>query len=138
MNAINAALKLDNAVSKSASSALDVFSRYAAKHKALDYTAKGLKWASNNVNPLICASGALKVAMSDDKLSAAITETGALAAMFAGERAMKAIFPSICKAGGKWGAILKGITFVAASIASYAAGHYMAKDIAKEVKASLS
>ncbi|MDR1168488.1 MAG: hypothetical protein LBK53_06350 [Heliobacteriaceae bacterium] len=155
---VDAALKYDSKIAKNA---VSVFNRLAGQSKVLDYTGKALKWGMNNINPLICASGGLKTLMSDDKLTTGITETGALATMFAGEAVMKCIVNSSAvknsiqkasklkllkplfnfikkgKFGGKAAAILKGAAFVAASVSAYSLGHYLASDVAKEINSSL-
>ena len=67
----------------------------------------------------------------------AIKEIGALSAMFAGETIAKKALPELIKrlpVGGKTGAVIKGLGFVAASIASYALGEKLGDDLAKEVK----
>lgn len=82
--------KYDGAVANTARSAVSVFSDLAKKNKAFEYAGKATKFAVNNVNPLICVSGGIKTAMSDDKVKTGITEAAALSAMFAGEGLIKA------------------------------------------------
>lgn len=158
-------LKYDNAIAKTARSAASVFSDMAKESKAFDYAGKVLKWGCDNVNPLICASGAIKVATSENKTEAAITETAALATMFAGENFVKGSYDKLAnskyiqeinkaareteafkplfeyvakhKLGGKIGTVAKGLALVGASIASYSIGEYIGKDTAKGVGAKL-
>lgn len=153
--------KFDNAIGAGAKSASSVFCELAKENKAFEYIGKGVKFASNNVNPLICASSVLKVATSDDKTKTAIVETGALSGMFLGEGLMKihlddfindktihkqltniqnkGIFKTLAdkilksKAEGKIATILKGLIFVAGSIASYNVGQYISEDFANKV-----
>ena len=154
--------KYDGAFANSARCAVSVFSDLAKENKAFDYAGKFTKFAINNVNPLICVSGVVKTAMSDDKIETGITEAAALGAMFAGEgltkkyydnainsdtckkliekasqtKGLKKIFEylSTHKLNGKAGAIIKGLTFITASITSYNIGENIGKDIAKDVK----
>ncbi|MBO5435486.1 hypothetical protein J6A31_06815, partial [bacterium] len=114
-----------------------------------------------NVNPLICASGVLKVAMSDDKIHDGIVETTALIGMFAGEALMKdnfnnffneQTFKNIAKKSadkgiltkfselvqkskytGKVASVMKGIAFVLGSIGSYSLAQKAGEKYAEDV-----
>lgn len=153
----------NDSIAKTANNASSIFNNLAKQSKVLDYTGKAVKWATKNVNPLICASGVVKVAVSDDKVGTAITETGALAGMFAGEGLMKLYLPKvfnennmttaaktlgkakflepvskfILKSGNssKLAAILKGITFVCGSITSYSLGKKLSEGYSDKIKA---
>lgn len=155
--------KYDGAIANTARSAVSVFSDMAKENKAFEYAGKFTKFAVNNVNPLICVSGAIKTAMSDDKVKTGITEAMALGAMFAGEGLTKqyydkAINSDTCrslidklsktkginkifnylskhKLNGKAAAIIKGIAFISASITSYNIGENVGKKFADDVKA---
>lgn len=157
--------KYDGVVANTARSAVSVFSDLAKKNKAFEYAGKATKFAVNNVNPLICVSGGIKTAMSDDKVKTGITEVAALSAMFAGEGFIKANYDKIAtseivrngiktlskskvlkpvfeylkkhKLEGKVGAILKGLIFVAGSMTSYEIGQRMGEPLAKRVKTDL-
>ena len=157
--------KYDGAIANTARSAVSVFSDMAKENKAFEYAGKFTKFAINNVNPLICVSGGIKTAMSDDKVKTGITEAMALAAMFAGEGLTKryydkAINSQTCKSiitklsktkgiskifdylskhklNGKAAAIAKGLAFITASITSYNIGEHYGKDLADDVKAKL-
>lgn len=157
--------KYDGVVANTARSAVSVFSDLAKKNKAFEYAGKATKFAVNNVNPLICVSGGIKTAMSDDKVKTGITEVAALSAMFAGEGFIKANYDKIAasetvrngiktlskskilkpvyeylkkhKLEGKAGSILKGLIFVAGSMTSYEIGRRIGEPIAKRVKADL-
>jgi len=148
VNVLNEVSRYNKAVAQGTDAAVSIFKDMAKTNKAAEYAVKGVSWATKNVNPMIAASGVLKVAMSDDKLSAGITETSALATMFAGEKLANKALEALGKCNfknaniaklfnksSKVGAIVHGLLFVAASIASYSAGEYMGKDLAKEVKA---
>lgn len=131
--------RYNKALAKGADATLSVFNNLAKKSKAVDYAVQGVNWATKNVNPLICISGGLKVATADDKTDAAIKEVAALSTMFAGEAIAKNTLPSIVKklpVNNKIGAIIKGVLFVGASIASYSLGEHLGKDLSKEVKAN--
>lgn len=150
--------KYDNIFAATARSALKAFQDVAKDNKALGYAGKCLQFTADHVNPLICASGALKVAMSDDKVHTGIVEASALAGMFAGEALMKehltgvfseTAFKSAAKKAadknimksfaetvltskytGKAAGILKGIVFVCGSIASYAVAQKVGENYA--------
>lgn len=157
--------KYDGTVGKTATEAINIFNKYAENSKALDYTGKAVKWATKNVNPLICASSVLKVGLSDDKPKAAVVETGAIAGMFAGEGLMKAemgklinaaniekaastmgktslfkpLSEALLKAGvsSKAAAIIKGVTFVCGSMASYSVGQKLGEKYSEKVTSVL-
>lgn len=157
-----AVAQYNETVAKSTSS---IFNNLAKESKIIDCTGKAVKWATKNVNPLICASGAIKVVTSKDKIGTGITEVGALAGMFAGEGLMKlhlgkvfnennitniaksvqnkkglnSISKFLLKSdnAGKLAAILKGITFVCGSIASYNLGQKLAQGQSDRIKAGL-
>lgn len=158
--------KSNGVAANAARSTISVFSDLARQNKAFEYAGKFTKFAVDNVNPLICASGVVKTAMSDDKVGTGITEAAALAAMFAGEGLIKLNYEkiansknvkNICKQladtkilkpvaeniakhnlGGKTGNIVKGLLFVAGSMGSYAVGEKFGKDLSKRVKANLN
>ncbi len=157
--------KYDGLAANSARSALSVFSKLANEHKAFEYAGKAVQFAADNVNPLICASGVLKTAMSDDKVGTGVTEVAALSAMFAGEGMIKknydkAVNSKTVKEGisklsktkvlkplfeylekhklkGKAGAIIKGLLFVGGSMTSYAVGQKFGEATANRVKANV-
>lgn len=134
---LNEVARYNKFLAKGADATVSVFNDLAKKNKAVDYAVKGVNWATKNVNPLICVSGVLKVAMSEDKTSAAINEVASLSTMFAGEAIANKVLKKI-PLKGKTGALIKGVLFVGASIGSYSLGEYMGKDLAKEVKSSWS
>lgn len=124
-------------LAKGTDAAVSVFSNMAQKSKVVDGALKAVKWGVNNVNPLICISGGIKVAMSDDKASSAVKEIAALSTMFAGEAIAKKALPELIKkipAGTKTGAIIKGLGFVTASIASYEIGEKIGSKLIKDTK----
>ncbi len=157
--------KYDNIFSASARSAMKALESFAADNKLAGYAGKALKFTADNVNPLICASGVIKVAMSDDKVHDGITETAALSGMFLGEALMKMHFDGIfsesafktaakkvpqksvlkwlsetilhSKHTGKAASILKGILFVCGSMGSYAAAQEVGKFYADDIMRKL-
>jgi len=159
--AAEAVNRYDNAFTRSAKSAVSVFADAAKQHKVLDYAGKALKWSSDNVNPLLCISGGVKVLMSDDKTEAFVNEVGSLGTMFLGEYLVKQSYDKVAASkavtnalekvsdtklmkyitennmGGKISAIIKGVTLVGASIGSYALGKALSKDLAKEVSVAV-
>ena len=140
--------KYDNIFATSARSALKAFEEVAKDNKALGYAGKCLKFTADNVNPLICGSAVLKVAMADDKVHDGIVEATALTGMFAGECFMKDNFNNVFSESafknvatklknknvlkgfadavinsrytGKVASVLKGLLFVGGSMTSYA------------------
>ena len=154
--------KYDGLAAKGARSALSVFSELAKENKAFEYAGKATQFAVNNVNPLICASGVIKTAMSDDKVGTGITEAAALSTMFAGEALTKRYYDEMinsdtCKKmlekasenkflkpifewleknnyNGKAGLIIKGLTFVAASMTAYSIGHKLGTNMSDDIK----
>ncbi len=154
--------KLDGAVAKTARSALSVFSDLAKESSTFKYAGKVTQFAVNNVNPLICVSGVIKTALSDDKVQTGVTEACALGSMFVWEESTKAYYKDIInsekcknliknasenklfkplfsfiekhKLQGKAGALVKALTFVTASITGYTIGENYGKDLAGKVK----
>ncbi len=157
--------KYDGMVASSARSAVSVFSKLANEHKAFEYAGKAVQFAADHVNPLICASGVLKTAMSDDKIQTGVTEVAALSAMFAGEGMIKKYYDTAVKSSsvkngveklsktqvlkplfkylekhnlkGKAGAIIKGLLFVGGSMTAYSIGQKFGETTAKRVKANV-
>lgn len=162
---VQALADYNETTAKTAGNAMSVFNEYAKKYKPVEYAGKAVKWATKNVNPLICASSVVKTAMSDDKVGTGITEAGALAGMFAGEGLMKlhmdkfinaenvtkaanmadnvnwlkplAKFMNKAGNNSKIAAVIKGIVFVCGSIGSYSVGQSIADKYSDKVKASL-
>ena len=149
--------KYNNLVGNTARSAASVFSDLAKQNKAFEYVGKVTKFAINNVNPLICVSGGIKTAMSDDKIKTGITETAALTTMFAAEalvkdnyeRISKNVYSKITKTEklkpileflekhkwtGKAGSVIKALSFVAASMTAYTIGEKIGNNMSEDVK----
>ena len=71
--------------------------------KVLEGVGKVVQYTADHVNPIICATGAVKVAFSDDKVDAGIKEGAALTTMFAFEKAAKKFLgmPQVKRINGK-------------------------------------
>lgn len=151
--------KYDKTIAMGTKNAIQILQDVAGDSKALRYAGKTVEFLSNNINPLICASSVVKVAMSDDKEKTFKEELGSLAFMFAGEHLIsknynniansktvqntlkkmsksgvfKPVFETIAKHkwGGKIGAIIKGLTFVSVSIGSSCLGLELTKSLMK-------
>lgn len=151
--------KYDKTIAMGTKNAVQILQDVAGDSKALKYAGKTVEFLSNNINPLICASSVVKVAMSDDKEKTFKEELGSLGFMFAGEHLIsknyeklatsktvqntlekmsksgvfKPMFESITKHkwGGKIGAIIKGLTFVTVSIGSSCVGLELTKSLLK-------
>ena len=115
---------------ETAKNAFSIFDKYAKQSKIIDYTGKAVNWATHNVNPLICMSGAVKVLTSDDKVHTGITQTGALAGMFLGEGLMKLHMGKVIN---EQNITLKGLLFVGGSISSFAVGEKIGNNCADRI-----
>ncbi len=164
-NVFNEVMKWDNVIGAGAKSANSIFSDMSKSNNFMKYTSKGLKFASENVNPLICGSALLKIGMSDDKPRTAIVETAALSGMFLGEGLMKIhldkyinekninnlalkaknknCFKGLAdkiltsKSGGKIANVIRGLIFVGGSIGSYALGEKLGEKYADNLTGKL-
>ncbi len=151
--------RYDKTIAMGTKNAVEILKEVAGDTKALKYAGKTVEFLSNNVNPLICASSVVKVAMSEDKDKTFKEELGSLGFMFAGEKLMsknydkmakskvvtegieklsktslfKPMFEAIAKRnwGGKIGAIIKGVSFVGVSIGSSCVGLELTKSLMK-------
>ena len=84
----------DNIFGKSAKSAVNAFKTVAQNDKVFNGISKGVKFASENVNPLIVVSSGINVLTSEDKQSTVIAEAGNQAAgVKAGMTLRQFIFP---------------------------------------------
>lgn len=151
--------KYDKTIGVGAKNALSVFKDIAGDSKALKYGGKAVEFMSNNINPLICASSVIKIANSQDKELTFREELGSLGTMFLCEnlvaknydklansktvtdtiskmsksKTFEPIFKMIAKRnwGGKVGSIIKGLTFVTASIGGSMIGLEATKSLLK-------
>lgn len=127
----------DNIFARGAKSAVDAFKTVAQNDKVFNGISKGVKFASENVNPLIVVSSGINVLTSDDKQSTIVAEAGNLSAMFAMEGWMKKNLDNVLKdlpISKKWMPIVRGIAFVIGSIGASAVGYKIGKTVASKIK----
>lgn len=127
----------DNIFGDMTKSAINAFTKISENDKAFRYLSKGVKFASENINPLICVSSGINVLTSDDKQSAVIAEAGNLAGMFAMEGWMKKHLDGIVEKlpiSKKWKPILRGILFVCGSIGASTLCYNLGKKGAAKLK----
>ena len=133
---IKAGAQYNNAIAKPIKIILDTCDDIAKSDKVFNGLKKVVKFASDNVNPLIVASSGVKVALADkeERKSTLITEAGTLAGMFLGEGWMKKHLDNILAKlpiNKKWLPILKGIVFVTGSISASTLGSKIGKKAAE-------
>lgn len=127
----------DNIFARGAKSAVDAFKTVAQNDKVFNGISKGVKFASENVNPLIVVSSGINVLTSDDKQSTIVAEAGNLSAMFAMEGWMKKNLDNVLKdlpISKKWMPIVRGIAFVIGSIGASTVGYKIGKTVASKIK----
>ena len=133
---IKAGAQYNNAVAKPIKMILDTCDDIAKSDKVFNGLKKVVKFASDNVNPLIVASSGVKVVMADkeERKSTLITEAGTLAGMFLGKGLMKKHLDNILEKlpiNKKWLPIVKGIVFVTGSISASTLGSKIGKKAAE-------
>ena len=129
--------KYDNMVARGAKSALNLFNEVAKDDKVFKGVSKVVRFASENVNPLIVVSSGINVIKSDDKQSAIIAESGNLAGMFAMEGWMAKNLDKHIQhlpINKKWIPVVRGITFVFGSIGASTVGHKIGSICASKLK----
>lgn len=127
----------DNVFGDMTKSAISAFSKISENDKTFRYISKGVKFASENVNPLICVSSGINVLTSEDKQSTVIAEAGNLAGMFAMEGWMKKHLDGIVEKlpiSKKWKPIVRGIAFVLGSIGASTLCYNIGKKAAVKLK----
>lgn len=70
-------------------SAADSIKKVSDNSKVLKYAGKSIKFIADNINPIICVAGGVKVLGSENKLEAGVTEASALGTMFLFENLYK-------------------------------------------------
>ena len=128
----------DNIFSRGTKSAVNAFKTVAESDKVFNGISKAVKFASENVNPLIVVSSGINVLTSDDKQSTIIAEAGNLAGMFAVEGWMKKHLDDVLKnlpINKKWMPIVRGIAFVIGSIGTSTICYNIGKVFASKLKA---
>ncbi len=156
---VDSIMKIDGKIGRGATKAVETVINFSNKSKALQAVGQGINYASNHINPLICVSSGIKVAISDDKKKTLINETGAISGMLLTEKLAKKVLGEIfdsktvtqfCENGMKAAqtkgyknigklikaspAIVKGGLFVLASISGYGMGLKLAKKISSKQK----
>lgn len=136
--AVRVASELDNTLGKGAQAAINVVGNASKQYKALEYAAKGAKWASNNVNPLLIGAAGYRVITSDDKPTQLKREVFGMSGMFATEALIKEAFASQTVGKFRNGIknkyvkigllILEGVLFVGGSILGSNAGYALGKN----------
>ena len=127
----------DNIFARGTKSAVNAFKTIAENDKIFNGISKGVKFASENVNPLIVVSSGINVLTSDDKQSTIIAEAGNLAGMFAVEGWMKKNLDNVLKTlpiSKKWLPVVRGITFVIGSIGASTLCYNICKAAASKLK----
>lgn len=127
----------DNIFSKGTKGAINAFKTVAQNDKVFSGIYKGVKFASENINPLIVVSSGINVLTSEDKQSAIIAETGNLAGMFAMEGWMKKNLDKVLSnlpISKKWMPVVRGITFVIGSVGASTIGYKIGKFGASKLK----
>lgn len=129
--AIKAVSQLDNPISRALSKGLNI----AKSDKVVSKLGKVVKFASDNVNPLIVASSGLKVVLAEkeERRNTIISEAGCLAGMFLGEGLMKKHLDKVLTKlpiDKKFIPIIRGVIFVAGSIGSSTIGQKIGKKVA--------
>lgn len=134
---VNQICEYDNIFSRGAKSAVKAFKAVAENDKVFNGISKGVKFASENVNPLIVVSSGINVLTSEDKQSTIIAEAGNLAGMFAVEGWMKKHLDDVLKnlpISQKWMPIIRGIAFVIGSIGTSTLCYNIGKVFAAKLK----
>ncbi len=135
VNAVKAGTQLNNSIGKGAQVVVDTCSEIAKTDKLFNGLGKVVKFASNNVNPLIAASSGLKVVLAkkEDRKKTLISEAGCVGGMLLGEGWMKKNLVGILDKlpiSGKWKPIVKGLIFIAGSITASTIGQKVCKKLA--------
>ena len=143
-NAAKAISNLDNSVGKGASAAINAMGKVAEGNKALNAVAKGVNWASKNVNPLLIGAAGYRVFKADNKMDALRKEAYGMSAMFGVEYAMNSLFKTqgwaqlLDKIPGSKGKVIgkiaQGLLFVCGSIAGSTLGYKIGDSMNKTVK----
>lgn len=126
-----------NVFGKGARGLLNTAEEIAKYDKICNKVLKAVKFASNNVNPLIVCSSGLNVVMAEDKKSSIIEEAGCLTGMFACEGFMKKHLNKLVNAipvDKKMRAIIKGLIFVSGSIGGSTIGRKAGEKAADIIK----
>lgn len=131
--------KYNNAFGAGANSILGSINNAAKSDKAFNLLSKGVKFASDNVNPLIACLSAFNVITAEDKQTTLISESGNIGGMFLAEGWMaKNLDKYLAKLpiNDKWKPIVRGIAFVLGSITASTLGQKITSNFAVKLKAA--
>ena len=109
---------------------VNVVKKVAESDSVFKGISKGVKFVSNNINPLIVVSSGYNVltAKKEERKKTLFSEAGCIAGMFLGEGWMKKnLNPIIEKlpVSNKWKPVIKGLIFIGGSIGSSTIGQML-------------
>lgn len=109
---------------------VNVVKKVAESDSVFKGVSKGVKFVSNNINPLIVVSSGYNVltAKKEERKKTLFSEAGCIAGMFLGEGWMKKnLNPIIEKlpVSNKWKPVIKGLIFIGGSIGSSTIGQML-------------
>lgn len=109
---------------------VNVVKKVAESDSVFKGISKGVKFVSNNINPLIVVSSGYNIltAKKDERKKTLFSESGCIAGMFLGEGWMKKnLNPIIEKlpVSNKWKPVIKGLIFIGGSIGSSTIGQML-------------
>lgn len=111
-------------------SGVNALKKVAESDSVFKGVSKGVKFVSNNINPLIVVSSGYNVltAKKEERKKTLFSEAGCIAGMFLGEGWMKKnLNPIIEKlpVSNKWKPVIKGLIFIGGSIGSSTIGQML-------------
>lgn len=113
-------------------SGVNALKKVAESDSVFKGVSKGVKFVSNNINPLIVVSSGYNVltAKKEERKKTLFSEAGCIAGMFLGEGWMKKnLNPIIEKlpVSNKWKPVIKGLIFIGGSIGSSTIGQMLSE-----------
>ena len=128
VNAIKAGAEYNSFLKKG----VNAVKKVAESDSVFKGVSKGVKFVSNNINPLIVVSSGYNVltAKKEERKKTIFSEAGCIAGMFLGEGWMKKnLNPIIEKlpVSNKWKPVIKGLIFIGGSIGSSTIGQKLAE-----------
>lgn len=126
VNAIKAGAEYNSFLKKG----VNAVKKVAESDSVFKGVSKGVKFVSNNINPLIVVSSGYNVltAKKEERKKTIFSEAGCIAGMFLGEGWMKKnLNPIIEKlpVSNKWKPVIKGLIFIGGSIGSSTIGQML-------------
>lgn len=109
---------------------VNVVKKVAESDSVFKGISKGVKFVSNNINPLIVVSSGYNIltAKKEERKKTLFAESGCIAGMFLGEGWMKKNLNSIIEklpVSNKWKPVIKGLIFIGGSIGSSTIGQML-------------